>query len=59
MLDALMMERKAQLGDQFTMRGFFAEVNAAGMIPVSLLRWQLTGHDDEIRELLRVFRPEN
>ena len=53
MLDALMMERKAQLGDQFTMRGFFAEVNAAGVIPVSLLRWQLTGRDDEIRELLR------
>jgi hypothetical protein len=53
MLDALMMERKAQLGDQFTMRGFFAELNSAGMLPVSLLRWQLTGRDDEIRQLLQ------
>jgi hypothetical protein len=51
MLDAVMMERKQQLGDKFTMRGFFEELNAAGMIPVSLLRWQLTGRDDEIREL--------
>ena len=53
MLDALMMERKEQLGDEFTMRGFFEEVNAAGVIPVSLLRWQLTGRDDEIRALSR------
>ena len=51
MLDALMMERKEQLGDKFTLRGFFEEVNNAGMIPVSLLRWQITGRDDEIREL--------
>ena len=51
MLDALMMERKQQLGDKFTMRAFFEEVNAAGMIPIALLRWQLTGHDDQIREL--------
>ena len=29
------------------------EVDAAGVIPVALLRWQLTGRDDEIRELLR------
>jgi hypothetical protein len=33
------------------MRGFFAELNSAGMLPVSLLRWQLTGRDDEIRQL--------
>lgn len=51
MLDALMMERKQQLGEQFTMSGFFQELNAAGMIPVSLLRLQLTGRDDEIRAL--------
>ncbi len=25
------------------MKTFFAEVNAAGMIPVSLIRWQMTG----------------
>ena len=31
---------------------FFDELNAAGVIPVSLLRWQMTGHDDEIRALM-------
>lgn len=31
----------------------FAEVDAAGVIPVSLIRWQLTGKDDEIRALLQ------
>jgi hypothetical protein len=33
------------------MRRFFDEVNGAGMIPVPLIRWQLTGYDDEIRSL--------
>jgi hypothetical protein len=26
-------------------------VNAAGVIPVSLIRWQLTGKDEDIRAL--------
>jgi len=43
LIDNLIREREAQLGDQFTLRGFFDEVNAAGMMPVSLLKWQLTG----------------
>ncbi len=51
LLDALVKDRARQLGGQFTMHRFFAEVNDAGMIPVSLLRWQLTGLDDEIRAL--------
>ncbi|MBF8291719.1 MAG: hypothetical protein HW392_546, partial [Steroidobacteraceae bacterium] len=28
------------------------EVNGAGMIPVSLIRWQLTGLDDDIRAMI-------
>jgi hypothetical protein len=52
MLDGLMAERARQLGDAFTMDGFFAEIDAAGLIPVSLLRWQLTGNGDEIRALM-------
>ena len=27
------------------------ELNAAGVIPVSLIRWELTGLDDEITEM--------
>jgi uncharacterized protein (DUF885 family) len=51
LLDALMAERARQLGDAFTLERFFGEIDEAGQIPVSLLRWQLTGHDDEIRVL--------
>lgn len=52
LLEQLMMERSKQLGDEFTSSRFFQEVNDAGLIPVSLIRWQLTGRDDEIRALL-------
>jgi hypothetical protein len=52
LLEQLMMERSKQLGEDFTSSRFFQEVNDAGLIPVSLIRWQLTGKDDEIRALL-------
>jgi hypothetical protein len=29
------------------MKRYFDEVNGAGMIPVSMIHWQLTGHTDE------------
>jgi hypothetical protein len=51
LLDELMKDRAQQLGDAFTTRRFFEEVNAAGMIPVALIRWQLTGDSGEIRSL--------
>jgi Bacterial protein of unknown function (DUF885) len=51
LLERLLMERAHQLGDEFTLSRFFGEVNAAGMIPVSLIRWQLTGQGDEIAAL--------
>ncbi len=43
LIDGLIRARAAQQGDAFTLRGFFDELNAAGMMPVSLLHWQLTG----------------
>ncbi len=42
-LEELMAERAHQLGDDFSLRRFFAEVDAAGVIPVSMIRLQLTG----------------
>ncbi len=51
LLDEIIKDRSEQLGAQFTMRRFYDEVNHAGMIPVSLIRWQVTGLDDEIRAL--------
>jgi len=43
LIDALIKDRAQQLGDAFTLRRFFDEFNAAGVIPVSLIHWQLTG----------------
>lgn len=51
LLEEAMAERARQLGPAFTMQRFFDEVNAAGMIPVSLIYWELTGDDRMIREL--------
>jgi len=38
-----MAERALQMGDKFTIRRFFDEFFDAGVIPVVLARWQLTG----------------
>ena len=43
LIDELIKDRSYQLGDAFTMRKFFDEFNGAGVIPVSLIRWQMTG----------------
>jgi len=51
-LERLMAERARELGEAFTLRGFMDELSALGVIPVSLARWELTGHDDEIRRMM-------
>ena len=43
LIDEVMKDRSHQLGQAFTLRRFFDEFNAAGMMPVSLIRWQMTG----------------
>jgi len=52
-LEQLMAERARDLGDEFTMRGFMDDLTDAGVIPVSLVRWELTGPDDQIRKMTR------
>jgi hypothetical protein len=44
-----MLERQAQLGDEFSFGRFQDELNALGIIPVSLLRWEMTGNSDLFR----------
>ncbi|MDX2184688.1 MAG: DUF885 family protein [Gemmatimonadaceae bacterium] len=51
LLDELLAERARQLGNAFTMQRFYDELNGAGMIPVSLIYWELTGDDRMVREL--------
>ncbi len=57
LIERLLAERSRQLGEDFTLSGFFEEVDDLGVIPVSLLRWQLTGYDDEMRELAATASP--
>jgi hypothetical protein len=42
-IEELLADKKAQLGEAFTMKRFMDEFNAAGLIPVSMLRWEMTG----------------
>ncbi len=52
LIERLLADRSRQMGEDFSLSDFYAEVDAAGVIPVSLIRWQLTGHDDDVRRLL-------
>jgi uncharacterized protein (DUF885 family) len=51
LMEETMAERARQLGDAFSIQRFLDEVNNAGMIPVSLIYWELTGDDRMVREL--------
>jgi hypothetical protein len=43
LIDELIKDRAHQLGDKFTLRSFFDEFISAGMIPTTLIRWEMTG----------------
>jgi hypothetical protein len=42
-IERIMAERRRQLGDAFSVRRFMDELDGAGLIPASLIDWQLTG----------------
>jgi hypothetical protein len=50
-MQSLLAERKRQLRDGFVLKNFHDEFMAAGRLPISLIRWEMTGLDDEVREL--------
>jgi len=50
MIEQLMAERALQLGDEFTLEGFMDELHAAGLIPMSLISWELTGEKPDVLE---------
>jgi len=50
-MDRLLADRAVQMRDGFTLRKFMDEFLGCGMVPVSLIRWEMTGLDDEIRKL--------
>jgi uncharacterized protein (DUF885 family) len=43
LIEQLWLTRSKQRGKDFTASDMFAEFNEAGMIPVSMIQWQLTG----------------
>jgi hypothetical protein len=51
LMEEAIAERARQLGNTFTMQRVMDEINAAGMIPVSMIYWILTGDDRMVREL--------
>lgn len=53
LLDQLMKDRSHQLDKEFSTSRYFEEVNGAGLIPVAMIRWQLTGLDDDVKALDR------
>ena len=52
-IDKLLAERARQLGPGFTLRRFFDELNAAGLIPTTLLRWELAGMDEDVARVVK------
>lgn len=48
LIEELLSERAHQLGDEFTLHRFMDEFYASGVIPVSLIRWEMTGNRDRI-----------
>jgi hypothetical protein len=53
-VERLMSDRAQELGSKFSMREFMDAFDAAGLVPVTLVRWEVTGRlDDATRRMLR------
>ncbi|MEO1421238.1 MAG: DUF885 family protein, partial [Pseudomonadota bacterium] len=50
-MQRLLGDRKRQLKDDFNLREFHDAFMAAGRLPLSLIRWEMTGLNDEIVDL--------
>jgi uncharacterized protein DUF885 len=50
-LEKMLSEQALRLGDDFELGAFHDEVLSRGMIPLTLIRWEMTGADDEVRSL--------
>ena len=50
-IDQLVADRALVLGDKFNLKEFHDQFLATGRLPVSLIRWEMTGLDDEVKAL--------
>ena len=52
-IEKLIADRREQQGEAFRMKAFMDDFNAAGLVPASLLRWELTGKQSpELKKML-------
>jgi uncharacterized protein (DUF885 family) len=52
-IEMLLAASKQRLGDSFRMKQFMDSFNAAGLVPASLLRWELTGQlPEDVKRML-------
>jgi hypothetical protein len=52
-IERLIMDMGRKQDNEFKLYHFFDEFYSIGIIPVSLVRWQMTGSDDEIKNLIK------
>jgi hypothetical protein len=50
-LEKLLADVAMQEGDTFDIKSFHDRFRAAGSIPISLIRWEMTGKDNEVRTM--------
>ena len=56
-MEKLISDRAGQLGEEFDLGAFHDEFHTKGIIPMSLIRWEMTGLDDEIRDIWEEVTP--
>lgn len=49
-MQKMLGDRKRQLRERFVLKRFHDDFMAAGRLPMSLIRWEITGLDDEVRD---------
>ena len=40
-----------QLGDDFVLKDFHDDLMSRGRVPLALIRYEMTGYEDDVREL--------
>ena len=48
-IEQVLADRAKQLGDRFELRRFMDDFLNAGLIPISLIRWEMTGIATDLR----------
>lgn len=52
-IERIIMDIGRQQGNDFTLYNFFDKFYSVGVMPLSLVRWQMTGDDSEVRSLFK------